>query len=60
MDKGKTILITGGAEFVGSNLCAYFLSKNYKGRCLNNLLTSYMSKVQYGFEEGIVEYVNVI
>ncbi|WP_310377826.1 SDR family oxidoreductase [Flavobacterium sp.] len=37
----KTILITGGAGFIGSNLCEYFLSKEYKVVCLDNFATGY-------------------
>jgi UDP-N-acetylglucosamine 4-epimerase len=37
----KTILITGGAGFIGSNLCEYFLSKNYKVICLDNFATGH-------------------
>ena len=33
------ILITGGAGFIGSNLCEYFLAKNYKVVCLDNFST---------------------
>ena len=35
------ILITGGAGFIGSNLCEYFLSKNYKVVCLDNFSTGH-------------------
>jgi UDP-N-acetylglucosamine 4-epimerase len=37
----KTILITGGAGFIGSNMCEYFLSKNYKVVCLDNFATGH-------------------
>ncbi len=35
------ILITGGAGFIGSNLCEYFLSKKYKVVCLDNFSTGH-------------------
>jgi len=37
----NTILITGGAGFIGSNLCDYFLSKNHKVICLDNFATGH-------------------
>ena len=37
----RTILITGGAGFIGSNLCEYFLSKDYKVVCLDNFATGH-------------------
>ncbi|SFE69982.1 SDR family oxidoreductase [Flavobacterium xueshanense] len=37
----KAILITGGAGFIGSNLCDYFLLKGYKVVCLDNFATGH-------------------
>lgn len=39
-DKVK-ILITGGAGFIGSNLCEYFLNKGYAVVCLDNFATGH-------------------
>ncbi|MFL9831918.1 SDR family oxidoreductase [Flavobacterium sp. ST-87] len=36
-----TILITGGAGFIGSNLCEYFLAKGNKVICLDNFATGH-------------------
>jgi UDP-N-acetylglucosamine 4-epimerase len=33
------ILITGGAGFIGSNLCDYFINKGYQVICLDNFAT---------------------
>ena len=35
----KTIIVTGGAGFIGSHLCEKLLEKNYKVLCIDNLLT---------------------
>ena len=35
------ILITGGAGFIGSNLCEYFLSKGHEVVCLDNFATGH-------------------
>lgn len=42
----STILITGGAGFIGSNLCEYFLSKKYKVVCLDNFATGHRHNVK--------------
>lgn len=41
----KSILITGGAGFIGSNLCEYFLDKGYKVTCLDNFATGHLSNI---------------
>ncbi|MCW2117720.1 SDR family oxidoreductase [Flavobacterium sp. 7A] len=35
------VLITGGAGFIGSNLCEHFLSKGYSVICLDNFATGH-------------------
>ena len=37
--ENKKILVTGGAGFIGSNLCEYLLRKNNEVVCLDNLIT---------------------
>lgn len=41
----KKILITGGAGFIGSNLCAYFLENN-EVVCLDNFSTGYRHNIE--------------
>ena len=45
-----TILITGGAGFIGSNLCDYFLSKGHKLVCLDNFAT--------GHRHNLADFIN--
>jgi UDP-N-acetylglucosamine 4-epimerase len=40
------ILITGGAGFIGSNLCDYFVSKNYQVFCLDNFSTGHKKNLK--------------
>lgn len=40
------ILITGGAGFIGSNLCEYFVKKGYDVTCLDNLSTGFMHNIE--------------
>jgi UDP-N-acetylglucosamine 4-epimerase len=40
------ILITGGAGFIGSNLCEYFLEKGYYVTCLDNFSTGHHSNLE--------------
>ena len=37
----SSILVTGGAGFIGSNLCEYFLSKGHQVTCLDNFATGH-------------------
>lgn len=41
----KKILITGGAGFIGSNLCEYFLSKGNNVVCLDNFATGHRHNI---------------
>lgn len=46
MSNNLSILITGGAGFIGSNLCEYFLKKEYKVVCLDNFSTGHRHNIQ--------------
>ena len=38
-NKQKSVLVTGGAGFIGSHLCEYYLERAYRVYCMDNLLT---------------------
>jgi dTDP-glucose 4,6-dehydratase len=44
---GKRVLITGGAGFIGSHLCEYFLHRGYSVVCMDNLLTGDIENVAH-------------
>lgn len=39
------LLITGGAGFIGSNLCEYFVNKGHDVVCLDNLSTGFLHNI---------------
>ncbi len=41
MEKKSKILITGGAGFIGSNLCEHFVNNGFNVVCLDNFATGY-------------------
>lgn len=43
--KNSLFLVTGGAGFIGSNLCEAILNLGYKVRCLDDLSTGKQSNV---------------
>ena len=43
----KTVLVTGAAGFIGSHLCDYFLSKNYKVIGIDNLITGNLKNLSH-------------
>ena len=60
-EEGSVFLVTGGAGFIGSNLCEALLSMGYTVRCLDNLSTGkfeniepFMENEKFTFIEGDV------
>ncbi|NDE11034.1 MAG: NAD-dependent epimerase/dehydratase family protein, partial [Chitinophagia bacterium] len=47
------ILVSGGAGFIGSNLCEYFLTKGYKVVCLDNFATGHLHNLN-----GVINNLN--
>jgi len=59
-------LITGGAGFLGSHLCDYFLDKGHEVICMDNLLTGdlnnikHISNSRFQFvEHNVTKYIDV-
>lgn len=50
MDK-KTILVTGGAGFIGSNLIRYLLQEKNKILCIDNLITGSYDNIKEWFSD---------
>ena len=40
-----TVLVTGGAGFIGSNLCEHLLESGYRVRCLDNFATGHWENI---------------
>ena len=59
MSNQKTILITGGAGFIGSNLCEHFLNNGYKVKCLDNLLTGHKSNIESFLSNSNFEFLEL-
>ena len=63
--ENKKILVTGGAGFIGSNLCEYLLQQNNKVTCLDNLITGKLENINpfikdsnFRFIEGDITNLN--
>lgn len=44
--QNKNILVTGGAGFIGSNLCEAMLADGHKVTCLDNFATGKLENIQ--------------
>ncbi|HEX54813.1 MAG: SDR family NAD-dependent epimerase/dehydratase, partial [Candidatus Altiarchaeales archaeon] len=43
----ETVLITGGAGFIGSHLCDYLIEKGYRVICVDNFLTGNKKNISH-------------
>ncbi|MBI2559358.1 SDR family oxidoreductase [Candidatus Woesearchaeota archaeon] len=43
----KTVLITGGAGFIGSHLCEFLLGKGYKVIAMDNVITGSLKNIEH-------------
>ena len=56
--KKKTILVTGGAGFIGSHLCKRLLNDNHNVICLDNLFTGTLKNIEEFKNNNNFEFVN--
>lgn len=56
-DKDSTFLVTGGAGFIGSNICEALLNMGYKVRCLDNLSTGKIENIQPFLENDNFKFI---
>ena len=56
--KKKTILVTGGAGFIGSHLCKRLLNEDVKVICLDNLFTGTLKNIEDFENNDNFEFVN--
>jgi dTDP-glucose 4,6-dehydratase len=62
------VVITGGAGFIGSHLCEYFLKKGDEVVCIDNLLTGKIENVEhlFGYDKflfikyDVTNYIHVV
>jgi dTDP-glucose 4,6-dehydratase len=54
----KTVLITGGAGFIGSHLCDLFIAKGYKVVCMDNLITGKMDNIRHHLKDKNFKFIN--
>ncbi|MFA5370319.1 MAG: NAD-dependent epimerase/dehydratase family protein, partial [Candidatus Omnitrophota bacterium] len=52
------ILLTGGAGFIGSHLCAMLIEKGHNVICMDNLITGRMNNISCLLEEASFEFIN--
>ncbi len=56
-EKNALFLVTGGAGFIGSNLCEALLNMGYRVRCLDNLSTGKKENVEIFLENPHYEFI---
>ncbi len=56
--KKKTVLIAGGAGFIGSHLCDLFLGKGCRVICMDNLITGKMKNISHNLKNENFTFIN--
>jgi dTDP-glucose 4,6-dehydratase len=63
----KTVVITGGAGFIGSHLCDRLIKEGFKVICLDNLITGKAKNIKHLLQEknfrfmqhNVAQYINI-
>lgn len=63
----KRVLITGGAGFIGSHLCQYFLERDFEVIAMDNLLTGDIKNIEHLFsnpsflfiKQDVTNYIHI-
>ena len=55
--KNKKVLVTGGAGFIGSNLCKRLLEQNNQVVCMDNLATGFMYNIEEFMQNPSFEFI---
>lgn len=56
-NRRKSILITGGAGFLGSRLCSRYIRDGYRVICVDNLSTGRMSNIEPLLEHSLFSFI---
>ena len=54
----ETVLITGGAGFIGSHLCDFLLDKNFRVICMDNLITGNNNNIRHLLTNKNFRFIN--
>jgi len=57
-DKNSVFLVTGGAGFIGSNLCEALLNQGYKVKCLDDLSNGKQANVDLFIKDPSYTFIN--
>ncbi|HBR14468.1 MAG TPA: NAD-dependent dehydratase [Candidatus Omnitrophica bacterium] len=57
MARKKVVMITGGAGFLGSHLCDWFMKKGLKVICVDNLITGSLENIRQHAKDKNFEFI---